>query len=263
VPGLSRGAYLRELFGDVAGALEFMREALDHLPRNQVEDQAWILTQCAHLESSRGRLDAADELLDQALGLFPNYHYALAQRAIVRQGQGRFAEAAELLAVHVRAAPHAENYYTYAEALELAGRKDEARLVFDEFETKAILESKLHDNANRELIFYYADHVRRSAEALKFAEQEIGWRHDVFTLDAYAWALHVNGNDAEARVQIKRALSVGIRDAKMFYHAGAVSLALHDRAAGEGYLKRSLTLNPHSPVASDVRRELAAMPPPK
>jgi len=40
-----------------------------------------------------------------------------------------------------------------AEALELAGRPDDARKAFAQFETKSLLESVRADNSNRELIF--------------------------------------------------------------------------------------------------------------
>ena len=112
-----------------------------------------------------------------------------------------------------------------------------------EFEAKALLESGNKDNSNRELVFYYADHLEQPAQALKVAELEYAWRHDVYTLDAYAWALHLNGRDMEARKQIETALAVGIRDAKLFRHAGVIALKSGDRAAGERYLKQSADLN--------------------
>ena len=59
------------------------------------------------------------------------------------------------------------------------------------------------DNSNHELVFYYADHAKQPEKALKVAQQEYAWRRDVYTLDAYAWALHVNGQDSEARKQIE------------------------------------------------------------
>ena len=72
-------------------------------------------------------------------------------------------------------------------------------------------------------------------KALEVAQSEYARRHDVFTLDAYAWALHVNGKDADARKQMEIALAVGIRDAKLFRHAGEICLAAGDRAAAEKY----------------------------
>jgi Tfp pilus assembly protein PilF len=89
------------------------------------------------------------------------------------------------------------------------------------------------------------------------AQQEYAWRHDVYTLDAYAWALHVNGQDAEARKQIETALAVGIRDAKLFRHAGEIALKAGDIAAAEHYLKQSVELN--AVDSEQARRTLAGL----
>lgn len=222
VPGLTRGAYLRELFGDIEGAIEFMQSAYDRTPPQEREDRAWILTHVAHLELSRGRADAADQILQAAFEHYPKYHYALAQMAKVRGAQQRHAEAVELLQQLVEAAPNPENLYPLAEALERAGRRKEAQAAFAEFEQKALREVEWADNANRELIFYYTDYAKKPAEALRIARKEFARRQDVYTLDAYAWALYANGDYAEARRQIERALAVGFRDAKVLSHAGMI-----------------------------------------
>jgi hypothetical protein len=59
------------------------------------------------------------------------------------------------------------------------------------------------DNSNRELIFYYVDYASRRKEALRIAQAEIARRSDIYTLDAYAWALAANGRHREARAQIE------------------------------------------------------------
>jgi tetratricopeptide (TPR) repeat protein len=259
VAGLTRGAYLRELFGDVDGALEWMLMAHDQTHFNESEDRAWILTHMAHLEWSRGRLDASEEHLMQALELFPEYHYALGELAKVRRAQKRLDEAVSLLRLRYEKAPHPENLYELAEALSAAGETEEANGLFAKFEEKARAESDRFDNANRELLFFYADHASRPEEALAIGEREIGRRHDVFTRDAYAWALHRNGRSADALKEIAAALEVGIRDARMLYHAGAISAALGDRQAAARYFQESLTLNPHSPVAEKARESLAGI----
>jgi Flp pilus assembly protein TadD len=105
------------------------------------------------------------------------------------------------------------------------------------------------------LIFYYADHAHQPAKALDVARGEFARRHDVYTLDAYAWALHVNGQDAEARAQIDVALKVGIRDAKMLRHAGEIALQLGDRAAAQRHLQESAALN--APGSDQARLILA------
>jgi tetratricopeptide (TPR) repeat protein len=212
IPALTRAAFLRELFGDVEGAVDLMMKAYQGTPAMEREDRAWILTQIAHLEMVMGRTESADKILGEALALFPNYHYALGNLGKVRIAQGNFVDAVKVLRQRYEASPNAENLYDLAEALDLAGRKDEARKSFEEFETKALMESAAWDNANRELIFYYADHAGQPEKALDVARREYARRHDVFTLDAYAWALHVNGKETEARAQLQNALAVGTRD---------------------------------------------------
>lgn len=243
-PGVTRAAYLRELFGDVDGALELMNMALESTSPSEAEDSAWILTQMGHLQLSVGRLADAEKNVQKALTLFPGYHYALGNLAKVRIAQKRYDEAVQLLQQRYQAAPHAENLYDLADALQSAGRAQEAKKAFAEFEQKSLVETNRADNSNRELIFYYADHTQQPLNALEVANREFARRHDVYTLDAYAWSLHVNGRDKEARQQIESALAVGIRDAKIFRHAGEVALAMGDQLAAQKYFQQAANLSP-------------------
>lgn len=242
LPGIARAAYLREMFGDVDGSLELMNMALQSTPPGQVEDTAWILTQIAHLQLSSGKVAEAEKSLQQALALFPGYHYALGNLAKVRVEQKRYVEAASLLRARYEAAPHAENLYDLAEVLELGGQGADAQKAFAEFESKSLLETAKGDNSNRELIFYYADHAHQPAKALEVAQREYSHRHDVYTLDAYAWALHVSGRDQDARKPMETALAVGIQDARLFRHAGEIALGAGDSNAAERYLRQCAEL---------------------
>jgi tetratricopeptide (TPR) repeat protein len=222
VPALTRAAYLRELFGDAEGAREAMQMALEGTPPAEVEDRAWISMQIGHLHLLAGRTAAAERALRQALELFPDYHYALAGLARVRQAQGRHREAAALMQQRYDAAPHPENLFDLGEALSRAGRRVEAQRAFVRFERAARAESDGPDNANRELIFYYLDHAKRSADGLRLARREAALRRDVFTLDALAWALHANGRTREARQTLQEALKVGVKDPKLLRHARVI-----------------------------------------
>ncbi len=224
IPGLTRAAYLRELFGDIPGSLDLMEQAYQRTPVTEREDRAWLLTQMAHLQLLSKQPQLADDLLVQALQQYPDYHYALAQQAKVRQAQGRHAEAVVLLRKHVELAPHAENFFYLGEALSLLGQKREASQVLSKFETLARAESLSWDNANRELIAYYADYAKRPAEALKLAEFEMARRQDIHTLDAYAWTLYRNGKYKQAQQVINRALAVGALDVQLHHHARMIAV---------------------------------------
>jgi tetratricopeptide (TPR) repeat protein len=243
LPALTRAAHLRELFGDTEGAFELMEMAYQSMPPTETGERAWILTQIGHLRLASGNIDAAEKLFQQALTSVPTHPSALWNLAQVRITQKRYAEALVLLQQRDQGIPHAENLYDLAEVLQLTGRDTEAKKAFADFETKSLAESGRKANSNRELVFYYADHAHQPAKALEVAKQEYAWRHDVYTLDAYAWALHVNGQGAEARKQIETALAVGIRDAKILAHAGEIALKLGDRAAAQNYLQEAVSLH--------------------
>jgi tetratricopeptide (TPR) repeat protein len=243
MPGVTRAAYLRELFGDLEGALELMQMAYQSTPPTEAEDRAWILTQITHLNLESGQISDAEKSVNLALALFPGYHYALSNLAKVRILQERYDEAVALLEQRYKAAPHAENLFDLAQAMDLAGRKEDAQKAYVEFERKSLLETAKPDNSNHELIFYYADVAKQPAKALEVAEREIARRHDVFTLDAYAWALYVNRQYPEAQQQSESVLKVGIRDARLLRHAGEIALKCGDLPKAEKYLREASELN--------------------
>lgn len=234
VPGLTRAAYLRELFGDLDGALELMVAAYQQTPALESEERAWLLTQVGHLYIIKHELPAAEAALQEALALFPEYHYALAELAKVRHSQRRSSQAVDLLRRRYEAAPHPENLYDLAQALEQADRGAEARAAWARFERAARAETAGTDNANRELIFYYADHARRPAAALEVARREVARRSDVRTLDAYAWALFVSGRRGEARQAMRQAMAVGTRAPEILAHARVIGVGARPRNTKTG-----------------------------
>jgi tetratricopeptide (TPR) repeat protein len=242
-PALLRAATLRELFGDAEGSYELLDMAYQSTPSSESEERAWILVQMGKVRFDSGNIDAAEKILDQALAAFPNYPYALGGLAQVRIAQKRYDEAATLLEQQCKSTSRATHLYDLARAWQLTGRQAAAKHAFAEFEELAQKESSQKNNANLQLVFYYADFAHQPAKALQIARQEYSWRQDVYTLDAYAWALHVNGEDTEARKQIEDALAVGIRDAKLFRHAGEIALKSGDVKTAQRYLKEATDLN--------------------
>jgi tetratricopeptide (TPR) repeat protein len=253
VPGLTRAAHLRELFGDHRGAVEFMDAAYRRTADGEVEDRAWILTQIAHLSLLTCRTAAAEQLLTDALALFPDYHYALAQLADVRLQQGRVADAVAVRERHYAAAPHPENQFELGVALARAGRDAEAQAAWQAFEIAARREMANWDNANIELVYYYADHAARPAEALTIAERDASRRQDVRTLEALAWTLHKNGRSREALTEMKKVLAVGVRNPVTFYRAGAIAAAAGAANDARAYLEQSLSGCDASVVAESAR----------
>ena len=268
VPGLLIGAQLRDLYGDSEGALELLNQAYSETPSTENEELAWIANQIAGVEIGSGKLDRASLVLEAAEQLFPDYPYTLQNLARVRLEQHRYPEAAALLCQAEKIAPGAQALYRLARAQDLAGQATEAAATYANFEAAAKPLVNEPANANRDLIFYYADHARNAPQALSVAQHEIGARHDVWTLDAYAWALYASGRYADADIEMQKALAVGIRNAQLFGHAGNIALKLGKQAEAGRYFESSLQVDPASEYAADARRTLgafaavAAIPPP-
>ena len=261
VPGLLRGATLRRLYGDVRGAKDFFSQAYQQMAPTQTEELAWTLTQMADLQLSTGDIDGAEQLLRSAIQQFPGYYATLEGLAKVQTARQHYSEAVDLLRQRNQSFPTATSRYALAQALERAGQSTEADVAYRDFVTSARALIEASDNANAELISYYLGRGQNPIEALRIARLEIAGRHDVSTLDAYAWALCVNGQYGGAQKQIAAALAVGVREARFFYHAGVIATRLHDDASAARYFKQSIELNPSSDNAAAAREALQQLVP--
>lgn len=239
--GFLKAAALREAFGDIEGALEFYAEALLRASANDVQERAWLMTQTARLQLASGNAKRAGELIEGALKLNPESQFAFAALAALKASQGNYADASAIRKQLFEKTPNAHNLYELAGLLEKSGQHAEAETAFRDFETKALAEEDKTFNANRELVFYYADRRQSPSRALTIATRVAELRHDSETLDAYAWALYRSGKFADAQEQIDRALAPGVRDGGYFCHALRIATANRD-AAGVKRFEKELSL---------------------
>ncbi len=244
LPGMTRGALLRVVYGDTEGALDWLTSVFKLTNATEVEERAWLLTHIARIRLETGKLELADQLLTQALRIFPEYYFTLDALAETRSAEDNYGQAVDLLRRAQKAAPHPRRLFDMARALKQAGNAAEAERTFAEFERQALTITEQPDNANRELIYYYADYAHKPAEAVRVGRKEIARRHDIRTLDAYAWALYSAGQYAEAHQEMDKALKPGIRDARMFEHAARIAEKLKDQTAAAKFERQARELRP-------------------
>ncbi len=259
VPGLLIGADLRTLYGDADGALEFLNQAYRETAPTEAEELAGIANRMASIDIETGKIDQAEQAIQQALSLVPGDARTLRHLAGVRLSQRRYADALELLGQLRSVDPH--DLYQRAEILERTGDTAQAKRAYAEFERSAGSRQNAPENANRDLIFYYSDHANNPAKALEISQHELSLRHDVFTQDANAWALYASGRYAEASVAMKKALDGGIRNADFFFHAGKIAAKSNDPAAATRDFAASLQVNPGSAHAPEIAKLTGASSP--
>jgi tetratricopeptide (TPR) repeat protein len=262
IPGLLLGAELRRLYGDPRGAIEFLNLAYSETSPAESEDLAWIANQIASIQIESGQADAAEQTLKQAEQTFPHYPYTLENLARVRMAQNRPSEAVQLWiqASQLDGNPHL--LYQLARAQEGAGQSKEAQANYSEFERLAGDPGKATDESKLDLILMYAASPTTAPKSLKLAQQEIAARQDVWTLDAYAWALYTNAKYQDADAAEQKALAVGIQDAQIFDHAGHIAQKLNHGADAAKYFRLSVQSNPSSEYAADAAKagDLAVVP---
>ncbi|WP_437830131.1 tetratricopeptide repeat protein [Sorangium sp. So ce1153] len=238
LPSYARAAHLRWLQGDAATAKRIIRLAIDAGDPREPEALAWTLSQAAAMLWHEGDNEAADRVFARALAVQGEYPPALAGRARVALARGAWGRAVELLERAHRQSPDATTAWLLGDARTAAGDHAGAAEAY----ARAVDAGRRSDR--RTLALYYATKGLEREEALRLAAAERGLRADIYTEDAHAWALYRAGKLPEARAASDGALSLGTRDARLLYHAGAIRIALGDLEEGERLVRTALALNP-------------------
>jgi tetratricopeptide (TPR) repeat protein len=248
----ARASYLLWLKGNVAGAKESARLAIDAGgDRRDPEPLAWVLVQAASIFWHEGDVEGAEAGFHRALDVLPGFPPALVGTARVALAQGRPAAAAVLLTDAFQKRPLAETAGLLADARRLSGDGPGAEAA----EREVFREGRGGDG--RTLSLYLSTHGKEVDEALALAERELVTRDDVYTEDTLAWALYRKGRLPEARAASDRAMALGTPDARLLYHAGAIRLAAGEHLAGLALVRRALSLNPaFDPVSAPEARAL-------
>jgi tetratricopeptide (TPR) repeat protein len=252
-PGLdaySRIAYLRELHGDVDGAIQAMQAAAA-IGGPGSEPALWTQVQVGHLHFNRGDLAAAEEVYQAALAQRADYPYAQAGLARVWAAQGRTAEAIERYRSLVARLPLPEFAIALGELLEASGQPAAAREQYALVRVMQQLNAEVGMDVDLEMALFALDHGGDLAQALALAEEVYAARPTIYAADLLAWARYRNGRYVEAQEAMEMALRLGTQDARLYYHAGMIALALDDREAAREYLEQALAINPYfSPLAA-------------
>jgi tetratricopeptide (TPR) repeat protein len=228
-----RAAHLRWLKGNLEGAIALMRLAVDSASAMDPESAAWAWTRLSAYELQAGRLPEALAACNAALRRQPGYAAALLARGRVLIAMHRTAEAIQALDRAARLNPLPEYQWALADSLRLQGLADRAEQVERELTRGGAAADP------RTLALYLSTRRTDTTLAVRLTQEELRSRHDVFTLDAYAWALAANGRNDEARQVMSQALAEGTRDARLFLHAGGIEAASGNTTGARKWLKQA------------------------
>jgi tetratricopeptide (TPR) repeat protein len=254
----SRVSYLRELHGDMKGAVEVMRMAVEAASPQDPEGVAWCRVHLGDALVRDGKPAEAEREYDHALFLFPDYHVALAAKARARLAAGDTDAGEQFYRRAVERVPLPDYAAALGDLYTKLGRAEEAGRQYElvEFVERTGAQGGTY---TRQLAMFWADHDKRLDEALDVARRERAARRDIYTADLLAWCLYKKGQYAEAKAAMDEALRLGTRDPRLLFHAGVIADAAGDRADSVKYLRQALAINPSFDVLqADVARRVLA-----
>jgi tetratricopeptide (TPR) repeat protein len=234
----ARVSYLRELFGDLDGAVAAMRRAAaagGPVPETVASVQALL----GDLELNRGRPGAARRAYAAALAAVPGYVPALAGRARLAAARADLADAILRWRRIVERLPLPDYVIALGEAELAAGRHAAARRDLALVPAQRRLLDGAGVNVDVEFALFEADHGAR-ARGVRLARRAWDAAPSVRSADALGWALSRAGRvDAGVR-WMERALRLGSLDPTVRFHAGMAALAAGRRDEARRHLRTAL-----------------------
>ena len=239
---LPRLSYLRELHGNLEGAIAAMRQASEGAAIAP-ENTAYVTTLLGNLLVYSGKPVEAAAAYESALAIVPDHAAAIAGLGRLAVGRGDLAEAARKFEKASAILPLPEYVIALGETHEGAGDPDAAAKSYDLARAETALFKAAGVDIDLELALFEADHGD-AATAVDLAERSYTSRQTVRTADALGWAYQRAGRHSEAATLSAEALRLGSRDPLLLYHAGMIALANGDEATARRQLTDALALDP-------------------
>lgn len=173
----SRVSYLRELYGDIPGAIEAMDQAVQS-GYPGYEETAWARLKLGELYEKSGKKDVAKKQYQMILTERPNYPFAVAALSKLALQDKAYTTADSLIDQAISYIPEVSFYITKAEIKLNQGKTEEANLL----SKKILIMLQEDEKAGHTMDLAYA-HVYKSllndpAKALEYVQKEYSVRPD-------------------------------------------------------------------------------------
>jgi tetratricopeptide (TPR) repeat protein len=254
--GYRAAARVREAYGDIPGAIDFIEKTYQRVPELQTTERAELLVDLARLYRLDRRLDTAAANLAAVDARVPGFFAAEAERAELHEALGEWGAAASVWGAHYRHTGALAARYREADARRRAGQEAEAKDAFADFVRQALAAQATPANANLELAEYYAEVAAAPADALRVARLAAAQRDTAAAQATLAWALFLNRDLEAADAALQRALAVNPDQALWRFRAGRIALARNQPELAYAHLEAALALAPRAAFARQARKLL-------
>lgn len=207
----SRISYLREIHGDIEGAIEAMDMAAKAgMPG--YEETAWARLTLGDLYKQYGKLAEAEGQYRTILMQRENYPFAIAALADVAMEEKNYEEAERLLQQAMNIIPEVGFYEQMAHLYVETGRQEEADKLLEEIYVMLQDDVDSGHNMNMEYARLHLELTKNYEEALRYAKSELVKRPENIDVNRLLAVIHhARGEDDLAR---KHAVAAARTDSK-------------------------------------------------
>jgi tetratricopeptide (TPR) repeat protein len=256
----SRIAYLREIHGDIPGAIAAMKMAVDAGAPGD-ENTEWCRVQLGKLFEKIGNVNEAKMHYTIAANNRQNYPYALAGLARIATDEkdhtkalGLYIQADSLIPDHTFKEGITEMY-------NLTGQTEKAKMVAEEILnymknfSSAGGDKNSGQNEDHEMAHAYLG-VNNYEKALEYALLEYNRRpENIEVNETVAIVYYAKGGYSKALPYIETALKTNCKNPELLCHAGLIYAKSGDNAKAKMLLKEALKMDPVIPLSLKIESE--------
>lgn len=220
----ARVSYLREIHGDVKGAKEAMKMAVESgFP--SYEQTAWTQLTLGELYETYGDQEKALQIYNNILTTRENYPFAIAAKANIMMEKGAYQEAEELLQEGIAIIPEVGFYEQLAHIYKKQNRKEELDKIIPEIFAMLKDDVDHGHNMNLEYATIYSELVGDQDKALEYVMEEYQKRPKNIDVNRMLALIYVEKNNLpQAQKFVKIAESTGSKHPDLINVKGLLAM---------------------------------------
>ncbi len=246
----SRASYLRQIYGDNAGAIAAMNMAVQAgVPG--AESTEWARVHLGDLYLGIGKIDSAYFEYQTALNYRPNYPYAQIGIAKANETEQKYDTALINTKKAINTMSEAAFVSFLGDIYELKGdslkahevRNDVVKLMEDG-EKNQPKDDVIKHNVSREMSLAYLN-AGKADKALEYAKKDYDMRPDnIDANELLAWIYYLKGDNTNAQMHADKMLKTNTKNANTLYKAGVIYAGAGNAAKGNELITQAKAINP-------------------
>ena len=251
----SRIAYLREIHGDIPGAIEAMKMAVDAGSPGD-ENTEWCRVQTGKLYEQLGKIKEAAMHYTIAADNRADYPYAVAGLARIAIAEKDLTKAMSMYEKAFSLMPDHTFKEGISEVYTLMGQKDKAKDVANEImeQMQKVASANKDQNEDHEMAHAYMG-LDNYEKALVYALKEYNRRpSNIEVNETVAIVYYKKGEYAKALSYIETALKTNCKNPALLSQAALIYAKSGDKVKAKKFLTEALKTNPA--IANDLKKEV-------